>query len=81
MTLESLAQELRDRLRAKGLVPDEVLKARRDSVVVASFAKCSGCGQVWVSDPVLVELVRQARSAEHFLELVKSHASSHNCRN
>jgi hypothetical protein len=81
MTFATLTEELRRRLRAKGLVPHDVLGMTPDREVIASYVRCPDCGHVPIGEPLLAQLVATARNAAHFLKLLRDHEGTHGCRN
>ncbi len=77
MRRAELAAGLRQRLRARDLVPDATLDATPDTSIIDSYVICSCCGQRQVSDALLADLIRQARTTDDWLALLDAEALVH----
>jgi hypothetical protein len=76
MRSDELASQLRDRLRAKGLVPGMDLDAVPDEVIIESYVTCSGCGERLVSETALPGLIADARDVDDWFDRWPPHPRS-----
>ncbi len=74
MDKHQLAQELRQRQYARGLVKKKYIDARSDNDIIDSYITCSGCGAKLVPLDDLDLLIQRARSAEQFIAAIAPHA-------
>ena len=81
MTKEHLAQELRERLKIKGLMPEHALAAATDEQVLVSYVMCSKCKNRGIDDLLLYQLVALSQEADQFLALARKHSDQHPCEN
>ena len=73
MDKHQLAQELRQRQYARGLVKKQYIDALSDHAIIESYSTCSGCGAKFVPLDNLDLLIKRARSAEQFIAAIALH--------
>ncbi len=73
MYKHQLAQELRQRQYARGLVAKKYIDALSDHDIIESYITCSGCGAKLVPLDDLDLLIQRARSAEQFIAAIAPH--------
>jgi hypothetical protein len=73
MDKHQLAQELRQRQYARGLVKKKYIDALSDNDIIDSYITCSGCGAKFVPLDDLDLIIKQARSAEQFIAAIAPH--------
>lgn len=65
----TLAQELRQRQLAQGIVPASSINALLDDEIIDAYITCSGCGEKQVPARELGTIIALATDADHFFEL------------
>ena len=65
----TLAQELRQRQLAQGIVPASAINALSDDEIIDAYITCSGCGEKLVPARELGTVIGLATDANHFFEL------------
>ena len=73
MDKHQLAQELRHRQYANGLVAKKYIDALSDDDIIESYITCAGCGAKLVPLDDLDLLIKRARSAEQFIAAIALH--------
>jgi hypothetical protein len=74
MENHQLAQEIRQRQYAHGLIKKEYIDALSDYDIIDSYITCSGCGAKFVPLDDLDLIIERARSAEQFIAAIAPHA-------
>jgi len=69
MTKRQLAQALRQRQYALGMVSREAIDSLSDDEIIDSYITCSRCGYKQVEGQELEAAIRRARNVEHFLDI------------
>ncbi len=69
MEKHQLAQALRQRQYAKGLLPRRMIDAVSDDDIIDSYITCSCCGEKQVTPQELEEVIAQAVDGDHFFQL------------
>jgi hypothetical protein len=77
MTIEQLAQELRERQYQYGAVPRELIDAVADIAIIDSYITCSCCGEKQVNEAQLHMAIQRAEDANHFFDLCDAMSSLH----
>ena len=77
MKASELAQQLRELQYAKGMIPREFIDALPDDAIIDSYITCSGCGAKQVTEAQLPIAIKQAKDAEHFIEIVDRLSKQH----
>jgi hypothetical protein len=75
MDKHQLADELRQRQYATGMVERRLIDALTDEEMIDCYVTCSGCGEKQVEGMALERTIAEARDAEHFLQLCDEAAS------
>jgi hypothetical protein len=77
MKASKLAQELRERQYAQGIVPRELIDMLPDDAIIDSYITCSGCGQKQVNEAQLPIAIKKARNADHFIQIINRLSQNH----
>jgi hypothetical protein len=64
-----VAQELRQRQYATGLIPRRLIDEISDDQMIDSYTTCSCCGERQVTAQELETVIRLATDANHFIDL------------
>ncbi len=72
MDKQTLAQELRWKQYAYGMLSQNQIDAASDDEIIASYTTCSGCGKPTVSDVDLRLAIVTASTADEFLRFIAS---------
>jgi hypothetical protein len=65
----TLAQELRQRQLAQGIVSESIINELSDDEIIDAYITCSGCGEKQVPARELGTVIALATDANHFFEL------------
>ena len=65
-----LAEQLRNRQRKLGRVPEDRIAVWRDDAVIDSYVTCSCCGEREVDDTTLAEIIGKASDCNEFFDLL-----------
>ena len=74
MQKHQLAQELRERQYAAGLVDRHMVDALSDDEIIECYITCSGCGQKQVTEKEQEAAIRFASDSDEFLDLCDQYA-------
>ena len=73
MTRQELANQLRQRQYARGLVDKSILDAASDDQIIDAYTTCSECGKRDMSEANLERTIQLARDVEEFFRLSNLH--------
>lgn len=76
MTDAELAEQLRERLRIKKLVPLDIIESTSDFDMIDSYITCSCCGEKQVDEHELRGAIKAATSAGHFMDICDAVAAT-----
>jgi len=68
VTNKELARQLRERLRCRNIIADEVMRSVPDESVIESYATCASCGQREISEDTLRALIKEVRNEREFID-------------
>lgn len=77
MTIEQLAQELRERQYKLGAAPRELIDVLPDIAIIDSYITCSSCGHKQVNEAQLHVAIQEATDANHFFALCDAMSTPH----
>ena len=77
MQKQHLAQALRQRQYAYGVVPQQVIDSLSDEAIIESCITCAECGEQQVEGTQLDLAISRAQSADHFFALCDQLAGQH----
>jgi hypothetical protein len=77
MKASELAQQLRERQYAKGLIPRELVDALPDDAIISSYITCHECGHKQLTEAQLPLAIEQARDADHFFDICDNLSKNH----
>lgn len=77
MQKQHLAQALRQRQYAYGVMPRQVIDSLPDEATIASYITCPECGEQQVEGSQLDLVISRAQSANHFFALCDQLAGQH----